>query len=123
RVDDQRREVLDALREEICRVARIDRLEVLDDGADPSGSARLVVQGAEVMIPLAGVLDVESECARIRKRLEEVARDAERAARKLDNRGFTDQAPSEVVEKERRKLVAVEEERAVLEAQLVELGC
>jgi valyl-tRNA synthetase len=123
RVDDERREVLDALREEIGRVARIDRLEVLDDGTDPSGSARLVVQGAEVMIPLAGVLDVESECARIRKRLEEVARDAERAARKLDNRGFTDQAPPEVVEKERRKLVAVEEERAVLEAQLVELGC
>jgi valyl-tRNA synthetase len=48
---------------------------------------------------------------------------AERAARKLDNRGFTDQAPPEVVDKERRKLVSVEEERAVLEAQLVELGC
>jgi valyl-tRNA synthetase len=123
RVDDERREVLDALREEICRVARIDRLEVLDDGADPSGSARLVVRGAEVLIPLAGVLDAEAECARIRKRLEEVALAAERAARKLDNPGFRGQAPPEVVDKERRKLVSVEEERAVLEAQLVELGC
>jgi valyl-tRNA synthetase len=123
RVEGERRDVLGALHDEIGRVARIDRLDVLDDGADPSGSARLVVQGAEVLIPLAGVLDVETECARIRKRLDQVAGDAERAARKLDNRGFTDQAPPEVVEKERRKLVAVEGERAVLEAQLVELGC
>jgi valyl-tRNA synthetase len=119
---DQRR-VLDTLDEEIRRVARIDRLESLDGEIDASGHARLVVQGAEVLIPLRGVLDPASECARLRKRLEAVDVDAERAARKLDNRGFTEQAPADVVEKERRRLVSAEEERAILEAQLVELGC
>jgi valyl-tRNA synthetase len=117
------RDVLGTLDEEIRRVARIERLETLDGGGDVSGQARLMVQGAEVLIPLAGVLDAASECARIRKRLDAIAGDAERAARKLDNRGFTAKAPADVVEKERRKLVTLEEERALLEAQLTELGC
>ena len=117
------RDVLGTLDEEIRRVARIERLETLDGGSDGSGQARLMVQGAEVLIPLAGVLDAASECARIRKRLDAIAGEAERVARKLDNRGFTAKAPADVVEKERRKLVTLEEERALLEAQLAELGC
>jgi valyl-tRNA synthetase len=82
-----------------------------------------VVDGADVMIPLAGLLDVETECARIRKRLDGIGADAERAAGKLGNEAFVSKAPAEVVEKERSKLAALEEERAVLEAQLAELGC
>jgi valyl-tRNA synthetase len=119
---DQRR-VIDTLAEEIRRVARIDPLELGDSAVAPSGAARLIVRGAEVLVPLAGVLDVGAECARIRRRLEGISGDAERSARKLDNRGFTAKAPPEVVEKERRRLASLEEERAVLEAQLTELGC
>jgi valyl-tRNA synthetase len=104
-------------------VARIDSLETMDDRADPAGQARLVVDGADVMIPLAGVLDLGTECDRIGKRLEGIAADAERAAGKLGNEAFLSKAPAEVVEKERSKLAALEEERAVLEAQRVELGC
>jgi valyl-tRNA synthetase len=119
----ERRDVLGTLDEEIRRVARIERLEVIDGGADGTGQARLVVQGAEVLIPLGGVLDASTECSRIRKRLGTLGGEAERAARKLENPGFTGKAPAEVVEKERRKLVELEEERALLEAQLAELGC
>ncbi len=121
--DGERGEVLRSLEEEIRRVARIESLEIAAEPADPSGHARLVVGGADVLIPLAGVLDADAECARMRKRLEGIAGDAERAARKLDDRGFTSKAPPEVVERQRSKLASLEEERAILEAQLVELGC
>ncbi|HEX2025771.1 MAG TPA: valine--tRNA ligase [Actinomycetota bacterium] len=123
RADDERRGVLTSLDEEIRRLARIDRLELLDGEADGAGQARLVVAGAEVLIPVEGVLDTGAECERIRKRLEAIAGEAARAAGKLDNSGFTSKAPSDVVDRERRKLVTLEEERAVLEAQLAELGC
>jgi valyl-tRNA synthetase len=123
RADTGRRRILGELDEEIRRVARIERLELLDGATDGGGHARLVVGGAEVLIPLAGVLDAEAECARIRKRLRAIDGQAQRAARKLDDPGFTGKAPPEVVEKERRKLVSLEEERALLEAQLNELGC
>jgi valyl-tRNA synthetase len=119
---DQRR-VLDTLSAEISRVARIDPLELGDGAGDPSGAARLIVQGAEVLVPLAGVLDVGTECARIRRRLEEVTGDAERSAQKLENQGFTGKAPPDVVDKERGRLASLEEERDILEAQLAELGC
>jgi valyl-tRNA synthetase len=123
RADGDQRDVLATLDQEIRRVARIERLEPLEGDGNASGHARLMVQGAEVVIPLSGVLDPAVECARLRKRLDAIAADAERAAGKLDDRGFMEKAPPEVVEKERVKLVSLEGERAVLEAQLVELGC
>ena len=123
RTDGDRAEVLRSLDEEIRRVARIGTLQSVTGEPDRSGHARLVVEGAEVLIPLAGVLDAAGECARIRTRLGGIGADAERAKRKLDNPGFVSKAPAEVVEKERARLGALEEERLVLEAQLVELGC
>ncbi len=123
RADAERRETLRELDGEIRRLARLDGLETADDAGDGAGHARLVVDGAEVLIPLAGVLDTAAECARIRRRLHGLAGDAERSARKLDNEGFLSNARPEVVEKERSKLAALEAERAVLEAQLGELGC
>jgi valyl-tRNA synthetase len=112
-----------ALEDEIRRVGRIGSMEALHDPGDVSGNARLMVQGAELLIPLAGVLDPEAECTRIRERLASIGADAEGAARKLDNPGFTGKAPAEVVAKQRQKLTSLEQERAVLESQLVELGC
>jgi valyl-tRNA synthetase len=123
RADRAQQETLEELDGEIRRLARLDRLEATDDAGDAVGHARLVVDGADVLIPLAGVLDTDAECARIRTRLDGIAVTAERSARKLDTPGFVAKAAPEVVEKERGKLAALEEERAVLEAQLAELGC
>ena len=124
RGSEEQRRVLGMLEGEVRRVARIGSLE-LDAGADAeaAGHARMVVQGADILIPLAGVLDTDAECARLRKRLRDIAAGAQGAARKLDNPGFTGKAPAEVIEKQRRKLLEADEERALLEAQLAELGC
>ncbi|MGH2684218.1 MAG: valine--tRNA ligase, partial [Actinomycetota bacterium] len=123
RANDEQRGVLTTLEDEIRKVARIETLDLVDGETDPAGHARLVVRGAEVLVPLAGLLDPDAECARLRKRLKDIATEAERTARKLDNPGFTQKAPADVVEKERRKLAEREEERSLLEAHLAELGC
>ncbi|HEX2029924.1 MAG TPA: valine--tRNA ligase, partial [Actinomycetota bacterium] len=117
------RRVLAELEHEIRRLARLDALELPAERPDPSGSARLVVGAAEILLPLAGVLDRDTECARIRGRLEALAQAGERSERKLANEGFLAKAPAEVVEGERRKLSSIKEERGALEAQLAELGC
>src|ERR687892_370899 len=90
---------------------------------DPAGAARLMVDGAEVMIPLGGILDPAAECERIRKRLRDVEAHAARAKGKLTNEGFLSKAPGDVVVAERRKVSSLEEERGLLESQLAELGC
>jgi valyl-tRNA synthetase len=119
----ERREALVALEEEVRRLARLEALEVTEEALDPAGSARLLVQGAEVLVPLAGVLDPAVECERIRRRLLDLDGDAVRAEQKLANEGFLSNAPAEVVEAQRRKLASLKEERAALAAQLAELGC
>jgi valyl-tRNA synthetase len=116
------RRVLEELGTEIRRLATIQSLEVLEAPGDPAGSARLQVDGAQVLIPLAGVLDPEVERARIGRRLAEVEGERERSERKLSDDRFLSRAPAEVVERERERLAALKEEAATLSAQLEELG-
>jgi valyl-tRNA synthetase len=124
-VEDERREALESLAAEVRRLARLESLEVTGEAGalDPTGSARLVVQGTEVVVPLAGVLDPSVECERIRRRLLDLDGDTVRAERKLANEGFLSKAAAHVVDAERRKLEDLKEERAALEAQLAQLGC
>ncbi len=67
----------------------------------PKLSAAAVVQGMEVYIPLHGIIDVDSECARLQKELHKVAQELDRISRKLDNADFLQRAPAPVVAKEK----------------------
>jgi valyl-tRNA synthetase len=118
----ERREVVGELRREIQRLAGISTLEVLHEPGDPTGCATLVTDGAQMLIPLAGVLDPVVERGRLVRRIEEVGSEVARREAKLSGEGFVAKAPSAVVEKERERLLALKEEAATLAAQLDELG-
>jgi valyl-tRNA synthetase len=68
------------------------------------GTASLVVSGVEIFLPLADLVDVETERARLQKELMDVQSQIERLERLL-NSDFAQRAPAAVVEKERQKLV------------------
>jgi valyl-tRNA synthetase len=116
------RSVLVDLRQEVERLANVSTLEVLERPGDPAGSARLNADGAQVLIPLAGVLDPEAERARLMKRLDALRVDATRAEAKLGNERFVAGAPADVVQKERDRLAGVEDEMGTVSVQLEELG-
>ena len=116
------REVALELRPEIERLAGISSLEILDAAGDPTGCARLVAAGAQVLIPLAGVLDPEVERGRLAKRMSSIEADLAKGEAKLTGEGFVSRAPVDIVEKERRKVAALKEEAATLAAQIEELG-
>jgi valyl-tRNA synthetase len=116
------RETLEQLRPEIERLANVSTLEILTEAGDAAGSARLVAGGAQILVPLAGVLDPEVERARLAKRIGELEAKVVEAEAKLANEGFVARAPAEVVQKERAKLGELEEESATLTGQLAELG-
>ena len=75
----------------------------------PRVAASAVVRGAEVWIPLEGVIDVDAERLRLTKEADRVLSDLERTRNKLMNQDFLSKAKKEVVEQQRRRLVDLEE--------------
>jgi len=106
----------------ISRLARLDPagLSIEAGPADPPEQAVSTVlpTGIEVYLPLAGLLDLDAERARLRNELEGASAAAARARDRLANEQFTSRAPARVVEAERTRLLATEETARRLEERL-----
>ncbi|MBQ8682174.1 MAG: valine--tRNA ligase [Selenomonadales bacterium] len=77
-------------------------VELLSD-TKPANAMTAVVNGAEIYMPLLGLIDVEKETARLKKELDTLIKEVERAEKKLSNQNFVAKAPADVIEKERTK--------------------
>jgi valyl-tRNA synthetase len=84
-------------------LGRIENLQVGEDIKKPSQAASAVIKGAEIFIPLAGLIDIETERRKLEKDLEKARKQLEKTSKKLGNMEFIKQAPEEIVEKERVK--------------------
>lgn len=69
----------------------------------PSTSASSVIEGNELFVPLEGLIDLEKETQRIQKEIERLEGFLKSIHNKLNNEGFTNNAPKEVVQRERDK--------------------
>jgi valyl-tRNA synthetase len=67
------------------------------------GAVQLVVRGEVVELPLAGVIDLAAERARLAREMAKCDADIARVDQKLGNADFLKRAPKEVVEGEREK--------------------
>jgi valyl-tRNA synthetase len=85
----------------IKRLARLSDISFAE--AAPAGSVQLVVRGEVASLPLAGVVDLAAERARLDRELQKVASDIARVDAKLGNADFLRRAPEEVVDGEREK--------------------
>jgi len=97
--------------EGLRRLARVDRIE--RDGArgERAGAHAVLRSGTEVFVPLADVIDLDRERARIEEELERVEGLLRASRRKLENEDFLTKAPEEVVEREREKERSLEEQK------------
>jgi valyl-tRNA synthetase len=75
----------------------------------------------EVFLPLAGLIDLEAERSRLSKELEQAEADIVRRLAKLDNPGFVDKAPANVVQRERDGLAAARATAERLRDRLAQL--
>ena len=107
--------------EAIRRLGRIADIASLS-GEAPKGVAQAVVGEATVMLPLAEVIDLGAERARLAKARGAAEGEAKKIAAKLGNADFVARAPEEVVEENRERLAAAEAEVARLEAALARIA-
>jgi valyl-tRNA synthetase len=111
---------LAAHRPALARLARVE--EVHHAPPPPGGAAQLVVDEATFALPLAGVIDLAAERARLERAQAQAARDAAALEGRLGNPGFLAKASPEAVEKAREDLAARQAEAARLGAALARLG-
>ena len=83
--------------------------------------ARLVVPGAVIHVPLAGLLDLGAERTRLRKEIVAREQEVERIRAKLANHDFISKAPEEVVEQQRERLASTEHDLERLREALRDL--
>ena len=105
--------------------ALIDRLARLSDigfgDAVPAGSIQDVVGEATIVLPLADVIDLEQERARLQKEIDRADGEIAKIDKKLSNRGFIAKAPPDVVEENRERREEAEQARAKLAEALKRL--
>ncbi|WP_379072080.1 valine--tRNA ligase [Mesorhizobium sp. UC22_110] len=100
-------------------IKRLSRIGEISHGdTAPKGSAQIVLAEATACLPLGSLIDLTAEAARLQKELAKVTEEIARLHKKLSNEKFVANAPEEVVEAEREKLVEYNEQQAKLSAAL-----
>ena len=108
----------------LTRLARVDaaRLRIEEKlPQKPAKALALVVGEYEVFLPLAGLVDIDRERARLSTELQSTLQEMARAEKLLANQQFVSKAPSEVVDRERARLEDLSQRQAKLQERLKSL--
>ena len=103
----------------IKRLARLDTISFAT--APPKGSVQIVVGDTTAALPLAGVIDMAAELARLQRELEKIQGEIRKVDVKLANESFVAKAPPEVVEENRERKADFEAAALKLQAALQRL--
>jgi valyl-tRNA synthetase len=88
----------------LAALLRLARLESVDYASEvPRDSAQIVLGEATFALPLAGVIDIRAERARLEKEIAKIDDDVDKIERKLGNPQFVAKAPPEVIEEQRAR--------------------
>ena len=103
--DDARAEVYDELKAHFANLANCTAIERISDRDAVSDDViSVVVEKAELFLPMKDLVDYDKEAQRLKKDMEKTEAEIERAEKKLANENFVSKAKPEVVQKEREKL-------------------
>ncbi len=109
--------------ETLCTLARLDpsHLTLAAEMPAPAHALTLVAGGVTAYLPLAGLVDLGAERAKLGKELAEAEAQISRSQGLLSG-SFAQKAPAAVVQRERDKLADLEGRAAKLRARLADLG-
>ena len=102
-------------------LARTEAPRIEADLPAPEQAVAIIAAGVEVYLPLAGLIDISQELARIDGEIAAARQDIERSQKMLANEQFTSRAKPDIVQKEREKLAGHEEKLAKLQTRRKEL--
>lgn len=110
---------LKAFDEILKRMARLESIELTEEA--PKGSIQTVVELITLILPIADIIDLDAERARLKKQIDKLNQDIKKIEQKLDNKKFIENAPDEVVEEQKSRKSEAETTREKLSAALQQL--
>jgi valyl-tRNA synthetase len=129
---------LDAESRAVRRLCRVDAIGSSSDGGGPGegeggtpaeaaapkelGAHAVLRSGADLFLPLAGIIDVDQERGRLGKELTRIDGQLRSTEARLASEQFTARAPAEIVAREREKADSLRDQRDRLAAKLQGLG-
>ena len=120
-------DALDAARDAAGAIEQLARARPLHivatpDEAPSDGVVTAVLPVGRVVLPMAGLFDLDAERARLAKQIGEAQDEVQRIERKLANEQFRSRAPTEVVAKEEERLATAGARLRGLEDSLAEIS-
>ena len=111
------RQRLDANREYVMTLARLESITVLDSDTAPE-SAIALVGDMKVLIPMSGLIDKQAELARLNREISKLSGMLEHGEAKLANPNYTEKAPSHIVAREQVRVSEMRTNLQQLHTQL-----
>ncbi|WP_299943727.1 valine--tRNA ligase [uncultured Microbulbifer sp.] len=106
----------------LMQLVSLEAITWLGAGEPTPTSATALVGEMELLVPMAGLIDVKAESARLQKEIDKLTKEFQRGQGKLNNPKFVSKAPAEVVSREKDKLAETESARKRLQQQLEALS-
>ena len=105
----------------LARVGRVESVNALAADEEAPASATALLGNMRLLVPMAGIIDVDAEKARLGKLRDRANSDLERMRTKLDNPDFVNNAPPDVVTKTKQQLTQLELQISQLDEQMERL--
>jgi valyl-tRNA synthetase len=104
------------------RVGRVESVKILDEGEEPPASATALMDDMRLLVPMKGIIDVDAERGRLERQQDKLNADLARNRAKLDNANFVNNAPPNIVTKEKQRSAEFEKQLTQLSEQLRKLN-
>jgi valyl-tRNA synthetase len=114
--------LLSEAKEYIFKLAGVSQLEIVKSLQEDKLAAQAVAAGCALQVPLAGLVDLNAERARLQREFDRVRKEIDALQRKLSNASFVERAPADVVEENRRRLADYQDQASKLQSALERLG-
>ena len=105
----------------LLKLGRLDSITILANNEVAPESAISLVGEMKILIPMAGLIDVEAEVSRLKKEIQKIESNLPRIEGKLSNPEFINKAPEQVIAKEKEKLASLHSSLQNLKDQLLKI--
>jgi len=120
---EKERDILSNAEKYIRDLAKVEELIVTSALTEDQQQVMAGVVGTiQVLIPLAGVVDVEVLRSKLEKNLSKVEGEVQSLQGRLNNENFVNKAPDEVVQGAKDALAEAEKQQSILKERLARLG-